>query len=505
MAQLVTTSTTVFEWARSPSIPALDLDLDSGHYAVETISTDVQDERLNDALGKALDSLIFFDVTSEGVAAAIHGPGRSQMDSIFEVFKRFVEAIKGEQDLTRATPEPYDDRELKPAGWITSTLRTHQLPKSVELEILLGTVVNFLYGFSVPVGESPDTQDPQNHELYERICLNLLDVFTQVTETLEGKRVEQDVFSVVMFKYASDLLYRDIQPGIRWTCIETEQNVQDRMDSYQEALDDWPSEDVEGRREALHSMMRLAKDRGIFPQSMYCLGVRVNDWELRGEGGFAHVYKGVFNGHAVAVKVLKQTNANVDMQEELWKRCAKEALLWRQLAHPNIVQCFGVTDDLRVGRRTPLCLIFPWMANGDLRHYIHDRVPFLDDVFPLNALEDISRGLQYLHSHNPPIVHADIRCANVLVKADLSCCISDLGLSFPTEFTLTSHGGDVPGTIRFMAPEVLSHTDEDQRNDYDTPARDVYSFGCLMIELHTAQDPFSWLHNSGQITMALCV
>ncbi|KIY66505.1 kinase-like protein [Cylindrobasidium torrendii FP15055 ss-10] len=92
----------------------------------------------------------------------------------------------------------------------------------------------------------------------------------------------------------------------------------------------------------------------------------------------------------------------------------------------------------------------------------------------------------------------------------MSCCISDFGLSFPTEFTLTSHRGDVPGTIRFMAPEVLSPPEDIdfkilRRKYYDTPARDVYSFGCVIAEIYTADEPFSWLNNSGQITVALCL
>ncbi|KIY64594.1 kinase-like protein [Cylindrobasidium torrendii FP15055 ss-10] len=275
---------------------------------------------------------------------------------------------------------------------------------------------------------------------------------------------------------------------------------QDLIDAYQELLDHWPPENTEGRRECLHMVLRLAKMESVFPTSMYCPGLRVDDSQLCGEGGFAYVYKGVYDGNAVAVKALKQT---IGRTERLWKTCAKEALLWRQLKHSNILTCYGV-NEIWIRGHSSLCLIFPWVPNGDLRHYIQDKVPFGEnDSFPLQALKDIVCGLEYLHGHDPPIVHADIRCANVLVMDDLSCCISDFGLSFPTEFTLTSHGGDVPGTIRFMAPEILSPPDGAQRATYDTPSRDVYSFGCLIAEVFTAEDPFSWLRNSSQVVLAI--
>ncbi|KIY66503.1 hypothetical protein CYLTODRAFT_354876 [Cylindrobasidium torrendii FP15055 ss-10] len=91
-----------------------------------------------------------------------------------------------------------------------------------------------------------------------------------------------------------------------------------------------------------------------------------------------------------------------------------EAFLWQQLAHPNILHCYGVNNELEIDRRSSVCLVFPWMPNGDLRHYIQDKVPFgYDDKFPLDALKDIARGLKYLHEHDPPIVHADIRCVRV--------------------------------------------------------------------------------------------
>ncbi|KIY66492.1 kinase-like protein [Cylindrobasidium torrendii FP15055 ss-10] len=284
-------------------------------------------------------------------------------------------------------------------------------------------------------------------------------------------------------------------------------SAQDRMDNYQKSLDTWPPGDAVGRRECLLAMINYAGTEAVYPRSMRCPGVRVDDLQVHQESGLSYIYKGVYNGKAVAVKVPKHT---IVRRKETKKEWVQTALLWRQLHHPNILQCYGVNEGLQLGRDlSPICLVFPWVPNGDLRHYIQDKVPFRDDdMFPLNALRDVARGLQYLHNHNPPIVHADIRSANVLVKQDTTCCISEFELSFPVESAFTSHGGDVPGSIRFMAPEVLSSptdsvTEVPGRESYDTPARDVYSFGCMIVEIYTAQDPFFWLKNSAQIIRAV--
>ncbi|KIY66493.1 kinase-like protein, partial [Cylindrobasidium torrendii FP15055 ss-10] len=286
-----------------------------------------------------------------------------------------------------------------------------------------------------------------------------------------------------------------------------DESLQNSMDNYQISMDTRLLWDADGRRECLQKMMRIAEENAVIPRSLYCSGVQVYDWQLRGEGAFAYVYRDFYDGKAVAVKVSKQV---IGKRRETWKQWIQTALLWRQLAHPNILQCYGVNNELQIDRYSCISMVFPWIPNGDLRHFIEDKVPFRDkDTFPLNSLKDVARGLQYLHEHNPPIVHADIRGASVLVKQDMTCCISGFELSFCTEFTLTSHGGDVPGTIRFMAPEVLSPPHDENFEDlgreiYDTPARDTYAFGCMIVEVYTAQDPFFWLRTSAQVTRAVC-
>ena len=90
----------------------------------------------------------------------------------------------------------------------------------------------------------------------------------------------------------------------------------------------------------------------------------------------------------------------------------------------------------------------------------------------------IAKGCTFLHAKSPPIIHRDLKCANVLVTDDLSAKITDFGESKALshdENTMTT-----VGTPYFMAPEVFS--DEEGDRQY-SPAVDVYSFGMVLLEI----------------------
>ncbi|THV05931.1 kinase-like protein, partial [Dendrothele bispora CBS 962.96] len=127
-----------------------------------------------------------------------------------------------------------------------------------------------------------------------------------------------------------------------------------------------------------------------------------------------------------------------------------EALLWRQLNHPNVLPFLGVNINLFTPAR--LCLILPWMENRNIIQYLTNH-PGHD---LLCTISEIAAGLNYLHNLSRPIVHGDIRGANILVNLDSRCCLADFGLSLATEttqgFTTTSDG--VKGCARWLAPEL---------------------------------------------------
>ncbi|XP_057453301.1 probable serine/threonine-protein kinase WNK5 isoform X2 [Lotus japonicus] len=107
-----------------------------------------------------------------------------------------------------------------------------------------------------------------------------------------------------------------------------------------------------------------------------------------------------------------------------------------------------------------------------------------------NWARQILSGLEYLHSHDPPVIHRDLKCDNIFVNGHLGQVkIGDLGLAAILSGSQQAHS--VIGTPEFMAPELY----EEEYNELV----DIYSFGMCMIELFTLEFPYSECSNPAQI------
>ncbi|KAK7458718.1 Rho guanine nucleotide exchange factor [Stygiomarasmius scandens] len=228
-------------------------------------------------------------------------------------------------------------------------------------------------------------------------------------------------------------------------------------------------------------MIGLSEKSGLYPS---CLAL--NDIEKIGEhpvaaGGFGEVWKGSLGGQFTCIKVVKvYGNSNV---QKLFKEFLKEAILWRQLDHPNVIPFLGIyfldTSKERI------CLISPWMRNGNLMQYLGgDSHESVDRVV---LAYDIACGLSYLHEKK--VVHGDLKGqVNILITDLGRAAITDFGLSRVMEsevFTWTSTSTrTVQGTARWLAPECLI---KNQPASFDA---DVYAFGCVCYEVFTGKQPF---------------
>lgn len=97
---------------------------------------------------------------------------------------------------------------------------------------------------------------------------------------------------------------------------------------------------------------------------------------------------------------------------------------------------------------------------------------------------DAARGMWYLHSRNPPIIHRDLKTANLLVDADFRVKVADFGLSRPISRTATL---TYCGTLDYCAPEILLKSTYSQKVD-------VYSFGICLWQIFTGRDIHSSIH-----------
>ncbi|XP_077244442.1 RAF-like serine/threonine-protein kinase 20 [Tasmannia lanceolata] len=212
--------------------------------------------------------------------------------------------------------------------------------------------------------------------------------------------------------------------------------------------------------------------------------------ELRelGSGTFGTVYHGKWRGSDVAIKRIKKScfTGRSSEQERLTLEFWREAAILSKLHHPNIVAFYGVVQD---GPGATLATVAEYMVNGSLRHVLLRKDRYLDRRKRLIIATDAAFGMEYLHSKN--IVHFDLKCDNLLVnlKDPLRpiCKVGDFGLSKIKRNTLVS--GGVRGTLPWMAPELLNGGSNKVSEKVD-----VFSFGIVMWEILTGEEPYANMH-----------
>nr|XP_048335400.1 probable LRR receptor-like serine/threonine-protein kinase At4g29180 [Ziziphus jujuba var. spinosa] len=193
-----------------------------------------------------------------------------------------------------------------------------------------------------------------------------------------------------------------------------------------------------------------------------------------GKGGFGTVYHGCMkNGKQVAVKMLSLSTC------QGYREFQMEAELSMRTHHRNLVAFVGYCDDAD----DRLALIYEYMANGNLKRYLSERSRDLSWEKRLRIAIDAAQGLEYLHHGcNPPVVHRDVKTANILLTQNLDAKIADFGLSKllrsnePTDHVTNL----VMGTVGYLDPEYRTHNRLNEKSD-------VYSFGVVLLELITGQ------------------
>ncbi|KAG8893202.1 hypothetical protein FRB99_002140, partial [Tulasnella sp. 403] len=197
---------------------------------------------------------------------------------------------------------------------------------------------------------------------------------------------------------------------------------------------------------------------------------------LHTAAGNSDVYRAVLQRSRieVAIKVLRPTNIGDTAQiDAVVKRLSRELRIWKALEHKRVIPLRGYAV-LEIGA----CLISPWCDKGNASAYLK-KYPSVDRH---SLVLQVTEGLVYLHTHDPPIIHADIKADNVLINDDGEAMLCDFGLSKLLEDVpsgLTTTNGQ-KGTLRYMAPEQFG-----EKPLYTTET-DVYAFGCLAIGVASA-------------------
>jgi serine/threonine protein kinase len=206
------------------------------------------------------------------------------------------------------------------------------------------------------------------------------------------------------------------------------------------------------------------------PLSELAMGARI------GSGAFGEVVRAVYQGTDVAVKRMN-TGASGALGDFV-----REVQLLTRLRHPHVVLFMGAAVSAH-----ELCIVMEFASNGSLWAVLHGRNKAVCDARRrLQWAAETAKGMAYLHSRSPPIVHRDLKSGNLLVDEDWHIKVSDFGLAKTKSLDGAGARSQV-GTYAWMAPEVL------QQRPYDERA-DVYSYSIVLWEMLCKVEPFKGLH-----------
>ncbi|KZT71370.1 kinase-like protein [Daedalea quercina L-15889] len=212
------------------------------------------------------------------------------------------------------------------------------------------------------------------------------------------------------------------------------------------------------------------EDREIPPDKLTKL-------EKIGSGGFKDVFIGKFKGRKVAVAEFRGQLSEMDI---------KELKLLGDFDHPNIVKFLGVSIPENT-KETPVMIVSELCSNGDLFDFVRNvNPPSLYRV--LSIMLDIARGLEYLHTRKPSIIHRDCKSSNILITSKGVAKITDFGLAKVKQST-RSMVRSLVGTVNWQAPE-LWHPHPKYNHKVDV-------FSCAMVfwemlQWHVPNKKFPW-------------
>lgn len=220
-------------------------------------------------------------------------------------------------------------------------------------------------------------------------------------------------------------------------------------------------------------------------------GVKRIKWikgALIGAGSFGKVYLGMdaSSGTLMAVKQVelpKSSGPNEQRKRSMLDALDREIELLKTLQHENIVQYLDSSAD-----DEHLNIFLEYVPGGSVAALLREYGSF-EEILVKKFVTQILQGLNYLHERD--IVHRDIKGANILVDNKGGVKISDFGISKKVQDNLFNNGRgpriSLQGSVFWMAPEVV-------KQSAHTIKADVWSLGCLIVEMLTGEHPFPQLN-----------
>mmetsp|Transcript_32928 Transcript_32928/g.83217 ORF Transcript_32928/g.83217 Transcript_32928/m.83217 type:complete len:765 (-) Transcript_32928:97-2391(-) len=241
-----------------------------------------------------------------------------------------------------------------------------------------------------------------------------------------------------------------------------------------------PPLDEENSFKSPHAASGSLNETLSSPYALKGSGISWVKGEVLGHGQLGSVYRALDQktGGMFAVKEVR-IDRKLDSDLKFQAALENEISIYKELSHPHIVSYLG--HDQLDGH---LYIYLEYMAGGSVAHVLSQFGP-LDEALIATYSRELLEGLTYLHTRQPVVLHRDIKGANILVGLDRKVKLSDFGCSKRTGDTMAQ---SLRGSIPWMAPEVINQTGYGRRSD-------VWSLGCVVIEMATAKTPWGSFDN----------
>ncbi|VVC27971.1 Hypothetical protein CINCED_3A001078 [Cinara cedri] len=216
-----------------------------------------------------------------------------------------------------------------------------------------------------------------------------------------------------------------------------------------------------------------------------------NPSRILGKGGFGIVYKGNWRNTDVAIKRFKTEGVaekfvNMFTQDDDLLNPCKEIMYLNVIRHDNILPMYGFCFDVRES-----CMIYQFMVNGSLEDRLQRKngTRSLSWIKRGNIAVGIARGLQFLHNIENPLIHGDIKSANILLDSNFEPRIGDFGLARTGSTEGSFDVSHVCGTKPYLPDDFFV-------NKKLSSKIDTYSFGVVLFEIATGLRAFYRYQNN---------
>lgn len=205
--------------------------------------------------------------------------------------------------------------------------------------------------------------------------------------------------------------------------------------------------------------------------------------EIIGQGSFGRVLFGIDKTTENLLAIKEIPLISIKNLSEV----TQEVEILSQLNHPNIVRYLGTHTSHEC-----LLIFMEYISGGTISSLLSKHGKFNESLIRIYIYQ-VLRGLEYLHYHN--IAHRDIKGTNILVSPEGICKLADFGSA--KQLLGLESTSSVTGTNNWMAPEIIQVTGHGR-------FADIWSIGCLVIEMATGKPPWYELGGEMNVFMQVC-